>query len=126
MILYVNEITETPSSGFAETPEVIYHNLRIIDPDLLNDLNNTLGELNQLTYTKNAGRYVAIITVSLDESKMNMLFIDFNKDISFAKRLGDKIGNQDMAIQAFNDNIKNYDSDKDKFTLEVWKGDKLN
>lgn len=118
MILYVNDMKD--SAGMANKPETIQYNLDVLGAYLADSIDFPFPDRNEISSYKSIGRYVCMLTLSPEEAKMWMIFVDFKKDEKEAVKFEKQLTVDNGIMQAFYDGLKTYDQDYDLITLAAW------
>lgn len=118
MILYVNDMKD--AAGMANNPETIQHNLDVLGAHLADSLDFPFPERNEISSYKSIGRYVCMLTLSPEPTKMWMIFVDFKKDKNAAAAFEKQLTVENGIMQAFHEGLATYDSDYDLISLAEW------
>lgn len=118
MILYVNDMKD--SAGMANKPETIQYNLDVLGALLADSLDFPFPDLNEISSYKSIGRYVCMLTLSPEETKMWMILVDFKKDENEAAKFAKQLTVENGIMQAFYEGLKTYDSDYNLISLAEW------
>jgi len=118
MVLYVNDMKD--SAGMANKPETIQYNLDVLGAYLADSIDFPFPDRNEISSYKSIGKYVCMLTLSPEEAKMWMIFVDFKKDEKEATKFEKQLTVDNGIMQAFYDGLKTYDSDYDLITLAAW------
>lgn len=118
MIVYVNDMKDV--AGMANNPETIQYNLNLLGTHLADSIDFPFPERNEISSYKSIGRYVCMLTLSPEPSKMWMIFIDFKKNANAAAAYAKQLTVENGIMQAFHDGLKSYDSDYHLVSLAIW------
>ncbi len=118
MILYINDMKD--SAGMANKPETIKYNLDVLGALLADSLDFPFPDLNEISSYKSIGRYVCMLTLSPEETKMWMILVDFKKDENEAAKFAKQLTVENGIMQAFYEGLKTYDSDYNLISLAEW------
>jgi hypothetical protein len=78
--LYVDIINNNNTSGQTENSKMIFENLNKIDPLYATETVNMLAVQNAGVVIFGAGRYLCLVSMSLDNHKAVLFIDDFNKN----------------------------------------------
>ena len=108
------------SAGMANKPETIQYNLDVLGALLADSLDFPFPDLNEISSYKSIGRYVCMLTLSPEETKMWMILVDFKKDENEAAKFAKQLTVENGIMQAFYEGLKTYDSDYNLISLAEW------
>ena len=101
LILLVDDTTEDNSFGFTESVEKVTYNLKKINETFkYKDIDNRLENSETgLTTLLPVGRYIAIVELKKDKSKMRMTLIDLNTSYSSIDKGFDGVFSESIKLQ---------------------------
>jgi hypothetical protein len=83
--LFVDDLREGGTLGIVSKADKIFHNAGAIHQALLEELKDSLAKYHVATAIVDAGRFVCVITMSLDATNSSMIIHDLKNDEKRAK-----------------------------------------
>jgi hypothetical protein len=122
-ILYVESINPDGLTGLCHITKDIYANVITLKGlKFLESILEDLGQNNIHTEIIIGGRYLSVVTMSLDEKDNQMYIFDLKNNLHKATVIANKFRDKEMYdefLAAFNYLSKTYGSNYDSFTLGI-------
>lgn len=119
-MLFVDKLSDDGSVGIVENWNSISYNIKAINSERFNSF---LSGTNQETNMDCVGRYICLITGSLDSRNMVMTFFDCNNDLEKAKEvcitLKSRFEYVQMFMHFFNSLKESYERKYNNFRLKI-------
>lgn len=115
--LYYDKVSPNGEHAQTQNGEKILYNLKQISEDFFAQYTDMLTRENMATIFLPTGKYISIITASLDVNGKFMVTMDLHDSEPFAKYQADQSeGNSEVFMKVFYQ-IRNNSTDHDKFIL---------
>jgi len=114
--LYFDEVSHQGKHGQTKNADKVLYNLKLIGNNWFEAYTDMLSSENKATIFVPTGRFLSLISASLDQSEANMVTMDLLNHEEGAKMMSKRsYGNDELFMAAWN--LIEYDKDFDKFEL---------
>ena len=122
-ILYVDKITTNVKFSFTKSYQAIYRNIETIKgKEALHEMLSKLAQTNNHAFVMVAGRFIVIVSMSLDENDNNMVLLDLENNEIEAKKQAAAFQDQKIysAIMEHFDSLRTtYERDYYEYSLQI-------
>lgn len=116
--LYFDRVSHEGSHGQTKNGEKILYNLKQISEEYFNKYADMLSDKNKATIFCPTGRFISVITASLDENEKFMVTFDLHDSEPFARyNAHQSEGNSELFMAVFYKIRETYRQDFSKFIL---------